>query len=345
MSAPPQGATLISLDALTRKARPEREVMADLWTIKATPVSNVSAFVPIQNGCDKFCTFCAVPYTRGREVSRRSDEILAEVESLIKRGFKSITLLGQNVNSYGLDRKGAEMRFAQLLAAIGQMGRVADDPFWVYYTSPHPRDMTREVLEVMAEYTCLGNQVHMPLQSGDDRVLLRMNRQHSLKAYREIVHTIRDLLPEATLFTDIIVGFTGETDAQFENTIKALHEFRFNMIYFAKYSPRPGAASSRWSDDIPYDVKGERLQRVNECAIEHSLAWNQTVVGKTIPVLITGLDRKQQNLAGLTEGRINVRVPGTDLSQIGKLVDVNITGAIPFCLSGEQVFAPSLVDA
>ena len=335
----PQGATVISLDALTgsAQAEPEREVMADLWTIPATPASDVSAFVPIQNGCDKFCTFCAVPYTRGREVSRRSEEILAEVEGLIQRGFKSITLLGQNVNSYGLDRKGAEMSFAQLLASIGQMGRLADEPFWLYYTSPHPRDMTRDVLEAMAQYPCLARQIHLPLQSGDDRVLLKMNRQHSLKAYREIVHMIRDLLPDATLFTDIIVGFTGETDAQFENTIKAIEEFRFNMIYMAKYSPRPGAASSRWKDDIPYDIKGARLQRVNDFAIKHSLAWNEGYVGKTLPVLVTGLDRKGLNLAGLTEGKINVRLPGTEASLIGKRVDVLMTGAIPFCLSGEPL--------
>jgi tRNA-2-methylthio-N6-dimethylallyladenosine synthase len=168
------GSTLISLDALVKKPETvEREVMADLWKVDATPDSDFAAFVPIQNGCDKFCTFCAVPYTRGREVSRKSEQILAEVERLIKRGYRSITLLGQNVNSYGLDRPDTEMSFAQLLSNIGQMARLAEKPFWVYYTSPHPRDMTRDVIEAMAEYPCIGRQVHLPLQSGDDRVLLR----------------------------------------------------------------------------------------------------------------------------------------------------------------------------
>jgi tRNA-2-methylthio-N6-dimethylallyladenosine synthase len=335
------GSTLISLDALVKKPETvEREVMADLWKVDATPDSDFAAYVPIQNGCDKFCTFCAVPYTRGREVSRKSEQILAEVERLIKRGYRSITLLGQNVNSYGLDRPDTEMSFAQLLSNIGQMARLAEKPFWVYYTSPHPRDMTRDVIEAMAEYPCIGRQVHLPLQSGDDRVLLRMNRQHSLKAYRQSVEIIRDLLPDATLFTDIIVGFTGETEAQFANTLKAIDEFRFNMIFVAKYSPRPGAASSRWKDDVPHDIKGDRLQRVNDLAIKYSTEWNQRMVGQVYPVLITGVDRKKENMAGLTEGKVNVRIPGVHRDLIGTCVDVKVAEAVSFCVMGERVDVP-----
>ncbi len=339
----PSNATVISLETLASPggssavSTSSREVMAGLWQVDATPESGFAAYVPIQNGCDKFCTFCAVPYTRGREVSRASGEILAEVEGLIKKGYRSITLLGQNVNSYGLDRDGAEMSFAELLASIGQMGRLAEKPFWVYYTSPHPRDMTRDVLEVMAEYDCIGKQVHLPLQSGDDRVLLKMNRQHSVKAYRDIVHSVRDLMPDATLFTDIIVGFTGETETQFTNTLKAIDEFQFNMIFVAKYSPRPGAASSRWVDDVPYDVKSERLQRVNDLAIKYSTEWNQRYIGQTLPVLVSGLDRKKENLAGLIEERVNVRLPGTDTSRVGRVVDARITEVTSFCMKGEFV--------
>ncbi len=208
------------------------------WQIKPRYSSTVEAYVPIQNGCDKFCTFCAVPYTRGRELSRPSAEVLEEVSSLVERGYRSITLLGQNVNSYGLDRKGAEISFAALLRAIGELGKESGRRFWVYFTSPHPRDMTEEVIQTVAEYPCLAKQIHLPLQSGDDKVLIRMNRNYRVDEYRAVVQSIRALLPGATLFTDIIVGFTGETEEQFENTRKAMREFQYNMAFVAMYSPR-----------------------------------------------------------------------------------------------------------
>ncbi|MBE0639226.1 MAG: MiaB/RimO family radical SAM methylthiotransferase, partial [Bacteroidales bacterium] len=229
---------------------PKNEHIEDFWKVKPYYSSDFEAFIPIQNGCDKFCTFCAVPYTRGREVSRPSGEIISEVERLVNEGFKSITLLGQNVNSYGLDKKGEEITFPDLLRKIGELGNASEKDFWVYFTSPHPRDMTDEVIEVISQYNCLAKQIHLPIQSGDDKVLISMNRKHSVEKYREIVATIRRLIPQATLFTDIIVGFTGETDEQFENTRKIMDEFSYNMAYIAQYSQRPGAASSRWIDDV-----------------------------------------------------------------------------------------------
>ncbi len=141
---------------------------------------------------------------------------------------------------------------------IGDYGNQSGKQFWVYFTSPHPRDMTDDVIEVIAAYDCLAKQIHLPVQSGDDRVLMRMNRKHAMDKYRHIVHTIRRLIPQATLFTDIIVGFTGETEEQFENTRKAMEEFKYNMAYIAQYSVRPGAASSRWEDDIPKAVKKKK---------------------------------------------------------------------------------------
>ena len=155
---------------------------------------------------DKFCTFCAVPYTRGREVSRPSEDILREAEDLIGRGYRSVTLLGQNVNSYGLDKKGKERNFPELMREMGRLGERTGKEFWVYFTSPHPRDMTRDLLETMAAYPVLARQIHLPIQSGDDKVLIRMNRNYRLDQYREVVADIRAILPEATLFTDIIVG-------------------------------------------------------------------------------------------------------------------------------------------
>ncbi len=306
----------------------------DFWNIKPNYTSEFEAFVPIQNGCDKFCTFCAVPYTRGREVSRSSGEILQEVKSLVEEGYKSITLLGQNVNSYGLDKKGAEVSFPELLKLIGEYGKTSGKEFWVYFTSPHPRDMTDEVIDVIAAYDCLAKQIHLPLQSGDDKVLIRMNRKHTVNKYRQIIHKIRNTIPEATIFTDIIVGFTGETEEQFSNTIAAMDEFKFNMAYIAMYSPRPGAASSRWDDDISQDVKKDRFHRLSEALQKHTHTYNQEMIGKTFMVLVTGKDRKAGFLSALTEGKIVLRFASDDDSLIGKYLYVKITSAVAFSAEG-----------
>jgi tRNA-2-methylthio-N6-dimethylallyladenosine synthase len=311
------------------------ESIREFWHITPHYNSAFEAFVPIQNGCDKFCSFCAVPYTRGREISRPSSEVLAEVKELIDNNYSSITLLGQNVNSYGLDKKGEELLFPELLREIGEMGRASGKEFWIYFTSPHPRDMSDEVIDVIAEYPNLGKQIHLPLQSGDDKVLIRMNRKHSLEKYRQIVRKIRDSIPQATIFTDIIVGFTGETEQQFAETVKAFDEFKFNMAYIAQYSPRPGAASSRWADDIPPDVKKDRLHRLSEELKRHALEYNKTLVGKDLRVLVTGQDRKEGYLSGLTEGKIVLRFPSDDNSLIGNFVDVKMKSATPFSLEGE----------
>ncbi len=305
------------------------------WDIKPSYNSKFEAFIPIQNGCNKFCTFCAVPYTRGREISRPSDEILSEVKRLVDDGFKSITLLGQNVNSYGLDKKGAEISFAKLLRKIGEYGNESGKDFWVYFTSPHPQDMTDDVIEAIADYKCLAKQIHLPMQSGDNHVLIRMNRSHSINDYRKIVQSIRRIIPTATLFTDIIVGFTGETDEQFENTVKAMEEFRFNMAYIARYSPRPGATSSRWEDDVNHAAKKERLHRLSGLLQQHSLELNQEMVDKEHKVLVIQSDRKSGYLSGLTEGKIIVRFASDKKELIGKFVNVKITSAADFAIEGE----------
>jgi tRNA-2-methylthio-N6-dimethylallyladenosine synthase len=307
------------------------------WKVVPSYSSTFEAFLPIQNGCDKFCTFCAVPYTRGREVSRPSADILGEVRDLVARGYKSITLLGQNVNSYGLDKQGAELTFAQLLAEVGRIGEEGGHRFWTYFTSPHPRDMTREVLEVIARYPVLAKQIHLPLQSGDDHVLIRMNRNHTMDRYRSLVGQVRELLPTATLFTDIIVGFTGETDDQFLETKKAMEEFRYQMAFVAQYSPRPGAASARWDDDVPQAVKKERLRILTEVLRETSVEFNRSLVGQTVPVLVERPDKKAGFLSGRTEGKVSVRFPSADLSLVGTFVTLRIDSAVPFSLEGTLV--------
>lgn len=307
----------------------------DFWHVEPTYTSDFEAFIPIQNGCDKFCTFCAVPYTRGREVSRPSAEIIGELKNLVDRGFKSITLLGQNVNSYGLDKKGEEVSFPELLQQIGEYGRSSGKDFWVYFTSPHPRDMTDEVIEVIARYPVLAKQIHLPLQSGDDAVLLRMNRKHAMDKYRRIVGAIRNLIPQATLFTDIIVGFTGETNEQFANTLAAMEEFHYNMAYIAQYSVRPGAASSRWEDDVPKEIKKQRYHALTEVLMKHSHTYNKQMIGKTYKVLVRGHDRKTGFLSGLTEGKLVVRFQSENDSLIGNFVEVHISSAAPLSLEAE----------
>ncbi len=316
---------------------PKNEHIAAMWHIKPKYQSTYEAFVPIQNGCDKFCTFCAVPYTRGREVSRPSEEILDEVQHLVAQGYKSITLLGQNVNSYGLDKKGEEITFAELLRQIGEYGKSSDQEFWIYFTSPHPQDMNREVIEVISAYDCLAKQVHLPMQSGDERVLIKMNRRHSMEKYRRIVNDIRELIPQATLFTDIIVGFTGEGETEFQNTVTAFEEFKFNMAYIAMYSPRPGAASFRWEDEVSANDKKDRLHRLSEVLKSCSLEYNESLKGQIVRVLVNGTDRKTGFSTGLTEGKINVRLDRNDATLMGKIVNVKITSAVPLSISGEVV--------
>ena len=309
--------------------------MDRFWVIDPDHLSEFEAFIPIQNGCNKFCTYCAVPYTRGREVSRKSEDIIAELKELVDKGYKSITLLGQNVNSYGLDKKGEEINFAELLRRIGAYGDASGKEFWVYFTSPHPRDMSDEVIEVISQYKCLGKQIHLPIQSGDDNMLQRMNRKHTLDDYRHIIHTIRRLLPEATIFTDIIVGFTGETEEEFENSRKAMEEFKYNMAYIAQYSVRPGAVASAWADDVPKAKKRERYHILTDELMKHSLVYNQGLIGKTLKMLVTGYDRKNGYLTGHTEGKIVIRFQSRDKNLIGQIVTVKVTSATELSIEGE----------
>jgi len=310
----------------------------DFWQVEPTYSSTFEAFVPIQNGCDKFCSFCAVPYTRGREVSRASADILAEVGRLVESNVKSITLLGQNVNSYGLDKPGEELSFAGLLRAVGEIGNKSGKEFWVYFTSPHPCDMTRDVIEAMAGYDCLAKQIHLPVQSGDDELLRRMNRNYSTKDYHKIIADIRELLPTATIFTDVIVGFSGETDEQLDHTARLMEEVGFNMAYVAKYSPRIGARSARWEDDITPQQKSERLARLGAILKRTSLAHNEAMVGKTYRVLVERTDKRMEGaLAARTEGRLPVRILNAPEERVGTFQNVEITSAAELSLAGKLI--------
>lgn len=322
--------------SINAKINPSKDIDR-FWVVKPNYASEFEAFIPIQNGCNKFCTYCAVPYTRGREVSRQSNDILEELKQLVEKGYKSITLLGQNVNSYGLDKEGSEIDFPELLRRVGEYGKVSGKEFWVYFTSPHPHDMTDEVIEVISQYDCLGKQIHLPIQSGDDNMLQRMNRKYTVEKYRHIIETIRRLIPQSSIFTDIIVGFTGETEEEFENTRLVMAEFQYNMAYIAQYSVRPGAVSSKWADDVPLEVKKQRYHILTDELMKHSLVYNQKMVGKTVRVLVGGHDRKQGYLTGHTEGKIVIRFESGDHTLIGQFVDVEITSASPLSIEGKLV--------
>ena len=360
--------------AIEAALQPARSVTLNhtdqFWGITPRYGSTHAAYVPIQNGCDKFCTFCAVPYTRGREVSRPAADVLREVEELVARGCRSITLLGQNVNSYGRDRPGAELAtslgdtqdheqrrngngsvrlapwsgqptFAGLLGEVGELCDAAPQQVWVYFTSPHPADMSPAVLEQIARHNSLAKQIHLPMQSADDKVLIRMNRNHRLDQYRAVVEQIRTILPTATLFTDIIVGFCGETEEQFERTRLAMEEFAFDMAYVAMYSPRPGAAAARWPDDVPLAEKKRRLQVLSAVLQRTALRHNRRWEGRTVEVLVEAVDRKPGFLLGRTEGRVPVRFGGgSDL--IGTRVAVEVARARPLSLEGEVAAVAAL---
>lgn len=318
-------------------ATPEYDPATGFWQIDPHYANPVQAFIPIQNGCNKFCSYCAVPYTRGREVSRPSAEILAEARRLVEGGYRTITLLGQNVNSYGLDRKGAELAFPALLAAMAAVVEEAGKEVRLYYTSPHPQDMSEELFRVMAAHSCIAKQVHLPIQSGDDAVLKAMHRSYDMARFRETVGWMRHHLPDATFFTDIIVGFPGETEEQFENTRSTMEEFRYDMAYIAMYSPRPGAASARAEDTVPHEEKRRRLHLLSDDLKRISLENNRARIGRTLRVLVEGPDRKPGFLSGKTEGLLIVRFAAADEALTGSLVDVKITGAAPLSLEGELV--------
>jgi len=339
------GASKAALTVLSPGSGERRDPMGGFWNIEPSYRSHYEAFIPIQNGCDKFCSFCAVPYTRGREVSRPSEDILAEVERLVARGYATITLLGQNVNSYGLDRKGAELSFAGLLEKVAEIIEASGRRVWVYFTSPHPKDMGIDVLETMASHASLAKQVHLPIQSGDDKLLFRMNRNYGMERYKTVVDHIRQILPaHTTLFTDIIVGFSGETREQFANTKAAMLDFGYQMAFIAAYSPRPGAASSRWEDDIELEEKKLRLQELTDVLHQTSLAYNKTMIGVTMPLLVDMADPKGKFVQTRNEGRIQVRVPlpeGVDAQKlVGTFVDARIESVRPLSMEARLVSDP-----
>lgn len=294
--------------------------------------SSYRAWVSIMYGCNNFCTYCIVPYVRGRERSRRKEYIIKEVSELINNGYKDITLLGQNVNSYGKD-SGFDYDFADLLS---ELSRIKGD-YLLHFMTSHPKDATKKLIDVMASSEHIAKQFHLPLQSGSDSVLKAMNRHYDLEKYMGVVEYIKGKMPEAVLTTDIIVGFPNETEEDFEETLNALKNIKYDMIYSFIYSPRKGTPAAEMEQQIPQKIKSERFDRLLAVQNDISYEINQRLVGKTLKVLCDGPSKNNKDvICGRTEGNKIVLFNG-DANDTGKYLNIKINKADTFALYGEII--------
>ncbi len=291
--------------------------------------SKYTAWVNIMYGCDKFCTYCIVPYTRGKERSRKSKDILREVECLKEMGYKEVTLLGQNVNAYGRDLEG-DLTFAELLESVAKTGIER-----VRFVTSHPWNFTDEMIDVIAAYDNIMPYIHLPLQSGSDRILKLMGRRYTKEEYLNLYKKIKMRVKNAAITTDIIVGFPNETEEDFLDTLSVVEECKYDGAFTFIYSPREGTPAAKMKDDTPMSIKEERLHRLNEVVNKYSNMNNQTYLGTKQKVLLVGVSEKDENkLYGYTETMKLVNVT-CDKSLIGQIVDVTITDAKSFSLDGE----------
>ena len=297
-------------------------------------VSGSAAFVSIMEGCSKYCSFCVVPYTRGEEVSRPLADILAEVRHLAASGVKEVTLLGQNVNAYrGLLDDGADADFALLLAQVAKVEAIER----IRYTTSHPLEFTQRLIDAYTRIPKLVSQVHLPVQSGSDRILAAMKRNYTAMEYRSIIRRLRLARPSISISSDFIVGFPGESDEDFEKTMRLIEEVRFDGSFSFIYSPRPGTPAANLRDDTPHAVKLARLQRLQGRVQEHFDEYSRAMVGTRQRVLVEGVSRKsEEDLAARTENNRIVNFAGP-ARLIGRYVEVEITQAYPHSLRGRAV--------
>ncbi len=331
------GSLPVLLERARHQAAAEIEILEALEvfpsSLPARRDSTSSAWVSISVGCNNTCTFCIVPSLRGKEADRRPGDILAEVQMLAEQGVLEVTLLGQNVNSYGA-QFGDRQAFADLLRACGRIDGIER----IRFTSPHPRDFTTDVLDAMAATPTVCPQLHMPLQSGSDRILKAMRRSYRSERYLSILAEVRDRLPDAAITTDIIVGFPGETEADFQATLDVVRASRFSAAFTFQYSPRPGTPAAGLPDQVSKDVVSERYARLTAVVEEAALAGNTAQVGRTAEVLVSAGDGRKdadtQRLSGRArDGRLvhfRPTGPAVDRSvRPGDVVSVVITRAAP----------------
>lgn len=297
--------------------------------VKYNRDSKISAWINIIYGCDKFCTYCIVPFTRGRERSRKMEEVLEEVSNLKEQGYMEVTLLGQNVNAYGKDLD-LGYDFATLLEEVAKIGIPR-----IRFVTSHPWNFTDKMIDVIAKYDNIMPYVHLPIQSGSDDILRKMNRKYTIDEYKKLFDQIKNKVKDVAITTDIIVGFPNETDEDFKKTLDIVNYCKYDGAYTFIFSPREGTAAARMEDKVSMEVKEKRLQELNNLVNKYSLESNQRLVGKVVEVLVNGISEKDNNkVYGYTDTMKLVNIVGGN-ELIGKIVQVKITDAKSFSLDGE----------
>ena len=291
------------------------------------------AWVPIMNGCNKFCTYCIVPYVRGREVSRPLEEIVEEVKNLADEGYKEITLLGQNVNSYGLDFKDGT-DFSALLYAVEEIDGIER----VRYMTSHPKDMTFAMVDAIAQCSKVVTHLHLPVQSGSTELLKKMNRGYSAEHYLELIEYVREKIPDVVLTTDLIVGFPGETEGMFQDTLELLKKVRYDMAYTFIYSPRTGTPAATMGNQVPQEVKSDRLRRLMAVQNEISLACNKEMEGRDYEVIVEGPTKNDENhWFGRTSGNKMIIWENDGTLAVGDTVPVHVDKGQTWVLKGHTL--------
>ncbi len=327
------------LPELLKEALFNKEMVVEVWSkegdvIENTPVKRANkykAWVNIMYGCNKFCTYCIVPYTRGKERSRLSSDIIEEVRQLKEEGYQEVTLLGQNVNSYGKDL-GDDYKFANLLEDVAktQIPRIR-------FTTSHPWDFSEDMIKVIAKYDNIMPAIHLPVQSGNDEVLKRMGRRYTRQQYLDLFYKIKKYIPDCTITTDIIVGFPNETHEQFLDTLSLYEECEYDLAYTFVYSPRAGTPAAKMDDNISSEEKDQRLYRLNELVTQKAHKQNQRFLNQVVEVLVEGTSKRDETmLTGYTRHNKLVNFKG-DPKDIGKIIKVKITEAKTWALKGEAV--------
>ncbi len=284
------------------------------------------AYIPISTGCNYFCSYCVIPYTRGSEVCRAAEDILIEAKNLIDKGYKEIWLLGQNVNSY----RNKNINFPKLLKMLNNI----PGNFWIRFTSPQPRDFSNELIEIMTECEKISPYLNLPVQSGDNEILKKMNRNYKIEEYRELVKKIRKKIPDITLSTDVIVGFPGETKTQFKNTVNLLKEIKYDMAYISQYSVRPGTAAAKMEDNVPKPEKKERERILTEILKQTALDKNKTFIGVIVEVLPLKWNDDFIIAKSFHYKTVKFKSP-KDI--IGKFVKIKVINALSWGLQGQSL--------
>ncbi len=313
-----------------------KERQIEVWSkegdiIEDIPIkreSKYKAWVNIMYGCDKFCTYCIVPYTRGKQRSRLKEDIIKEVENLVKDGYMEVTLLGQNVNAYGKDIENYNYNMANLLSDVAKTGIKR-----IKFVTSHPWDFTSDMIKVIKENDNVLPYIHLPVQSGSNRILKLMGRKYTRETYLKLVKELKENIPNLCLTTDIIVGFPNETDEDFNDTLSIVEECKYDSAFTFIYSKRVGTPASKMEDNIPLSIKEERLQKLNELVNKYSRESNEKLLNKKVSVLIDSKSEKEGMLSGYTDTNKLVNVKADD-SYIGKIVNVKITDAKTWSLDG-----------